>query len=174
MQINIRLLSAAELEDDLGAFIELLRDAVDSGASLGFHPALTQEAARSYWLSLRSELDNGSRLLTAAHANGRLIGSGQLSLSTWPAGRHRAEVQKLIVHSSVRGLGIGGRIMASLQDTAAQRGRSLLVLHTRRGAPPESFYKRLGYREAGYIPGFTVGAAGERYDTTTLYRDAMH
>jgi hypothetical protein len=35
----------------------------------------------------------------------------------------------------------------------------------------ETFYKRLGYREAGVIPGWTLGPAGERYTHVTLYRE---
>ena len=52
---------------------------------------------------------------------------------------------------------------------ARQRGRSLLLLHTRHGEPPERFCKGLGYREAGVIPGYITGPAGERHDHALLY-----
>jgi hypothetical protein len=59
--------------------------------------------------------------------------------------------------------------MAALHDTARQHGRNLLLLNTRRGGRAEEFYKRLGYREVGVVPGYTMGASGERYDSMALY-----
>jgi hypothetical protein len=47
----------------------------------------------------------------------------------------------------------------------------LLLLNTRRGEPAEGFYKRLGYREVGVVPGYSIGPAGERYDTVALYQE---
>ncbi len=41
----------------------------------------------------------------------------------------------------------------------------------RKDGRAETFYKRLGYREAGVIPGWTLGPAGERYTHVTLYRE---
>jgi hypothetical protein len=45
------------------------------------------------------------------------------------------------------------------------------LLNTRKDGRAETFYKRLGYREAGVIPGWTLGPAGERYTHVTLYRE---
>ena len=61
--------------------------------------------------------------------------------------------------------------MAALHDAAREHGRSLLLLNTRKDGRAERFYKRLGYREAGVIPGWTLGPAGERYTHVTLYRE---
>jgi hypothetical protein len=33
------------------------------------------------------------------------------------------------------------------------------------------FYARLGYREVGVVPGYTVDAAGARHDTVIMYRE---
>jgi GNAT superfamily N-acetyltransferase len=171
MSLSIRFLSRDELDDDLGAFIELLRDAVDSGASLGFLAPMPHATARAYWLSIRDEIASGARLLLAAYANGRLVGTGQLFLPVLPSAYHRAEVQKLLVHSSARRLGLGRRLLLALHDAALAQGRSLIVLGTRSGEPPEAFYQRVGYRVAGVIPRHTAGAGGERYDSSWLYLD---
>lgn len=58
-----------------------------------------------------------------------------------------------------------------LQDAARLRGRSLLLINARRDDPAELLYKRMGYREFGVIPGYTVGANGERQDNVCLYRE---
>lgn len=169
---TIHTLSADELEAELAAFVHLLEDAVDHGASLGFFAPLDLDAVRAYWLSLRADLRQGTRLLLAARApDGRIVGTGQLFLPPLPSSRHRAELQKLIVDSRVRGGGIGRLLMEALHDAALARGRSLIVLGTRGGGRPETFYKRLGYRVAGAIPGYTKDGMGGRYVHTTLYLD---
>jgi acetyltransferase len=170
MMPTVRVIASTELEGLLPALVELLRESVDGGASLGFLPPLTHDEGRRYWLSLRAELRGGSRLLFAAYESGRLVGSGQLALPPWTNARHRAEVQKLLVAAAHRGHGIGRRLVQAMHVGAWQRGRSLLLLNARRGDPAEAFYKRLGYRETGVIPGYTVGAAGEAYDNVAMYR----
>ncbi len=171
MSLSIRSLSITELVNHLPGLVDLLTDTVNGGASLGFLQPLSQAEARDYWLSLRPDLLAGSRLLLVAHADDRLVGSGQLTFPRWPNAPHRAELQKLLVTPALRGQGVGRSLMTALHDTARQRGRSLLLLNTRRGEPPESFYKGLGYKEVGVVPGYSVGPKGERYDTVALYQE---
>ena len=169
--ISIRTCTATELERRLPTFVELLRDVVNGGAAMGFLAPLGPGDAMDYWLSLRTELNTGSRVLLGAFIDGRLVGSGQLALSRWPNARHRAELQKLIVGTRVRGRGVGRAIMAALHDSARLYGRSLIILYTRRETGAQGFYEDLGYTAAGVIPGYTFGQMGERYDTVLMYRE---
>jgi GNAT superfamily N-acetyltransferase len=169
--IGIRPVLADELQEVLPSLVTLLIDTVDGGHSMGFLPPLTRAKARRYWLSLRRELQTGSRLLFVASCEGRIVGTGQLLLSPWSNSQHRAELQKLFVATSLRGNGVGRLLMAALHDAARQRGRSLLVLNTRYGEPAEAMYRRLGYMEVGVVPGWTLGPAGERYTHVTLYHE---
>jgi ribosomal protein S18 acetylase RimI-like enzyme len=173
MSVQIRTLAPAQLEAELPRLVALLQDAVHTGSGLGFESPLTDEEAREYWFSIEPELRAGSRWLLAAYVDGGLVGSGQLQLAKWSAGRHRAEVQKLFVDSAQRGRGIGEALIAALHDTARRHQRSLIVLNTRHGMPAVRFYKRLGYQEAGVIPGFTVSRTGEPRATLILYRNLM-
>jgi GNAT superfamily N-acetyltransferase len=170
MPPTVRVVASTELEDLLPALVELLRESVDGGASLGFLPPLTPQEARRYWLSLRAELRGCSRLLFVAYVADRLAGSGQLALPSWPTARHRAELNKVMVATALRGHGIGRRLLQAIHERAWQRGRSLLLLNARRGDPAEAFYKRLGYHETGVIPGYSVGSAGEAYDNVAMYQ----
>lgn len=169
MATTILPVSAEGLDGLVPALTELLREAVNGGASLGFLPPVALEEGREYWLSVRRELLAGTRLLLVARRDGRVAGAGQLTLPVWPNARHRAEVQKVFVDAGLRGRGIGRALMSAIHDTARIRGRSLLLLNTRHGGPAERFYKTLGYRPVGVIPGYTVGPAGESYDDLTLY-----
>ena len=155
----------------LPALTRLLTDTVNGGAPMGFLPPLAEHDARDYWRSLRAELRAGTRVLLVACDGDEVIGSGQLSLSPWPNGRHRAEVQKVFVAAAARGRGVGRAILDALHDAAREHGRSLIVLNTRRRGGAGTFYEGLGYRVTGVIPGWTRGPAGERHDHLILFRE---
>ena len=165
----VRRIWPSEIELLLPALVTVLRETVNDGSPLGFVPPITATQAGDYWLSLRPELYAGTRVLLAAFAERRVIGSGQLRFPTVPNGLHRAEVQKVFVAGERRGRGVGRVLMAARHDAACQHGRNLLMLNTHRGGRAEEFYKRLGYREVGVVPAYTMGPSGERYDSTALY-----
>ena len=66
--MQIELLTSRTAHENLGDLIELLQDAVDSGASVGFLPSLPREAASDYWRSVLPDLDARHRLLLGAMA----------------------------------------------------------------------------------------------------------
>ena len=140
---------------DEAAFLELLRDSVDAGASIGFLAPLPASEGREFWRAVRAELADG-RILLGAYVDGKLVGSVQLAPVARPNGRHRAEVQKLIVLQAFRGRGIAKALMAALERKAAELGRWLLVLDTVPHQPAEKLYERLGYVRAGVPRGLKL------------------
>jgi acetyltransferase len=171
MPIRIKALSPRELETALPTLVQLLQESVNEGASLGFLPPLTTAAAEDYWQSLYPQLHSGSRVLLAAYAQDRVVGSGQLSLAAPSNARHRAQLEKVFVSAALRGRGIGKSLVLALQDAARLHGRSLLIIYARQGDPAEAVYKAMGYKQYGVIPGYSVGPRGERYDNVCLYRE---
>lgn len=167
----IRSITGLELVPLLPDLTDLFQEIVNGGSPLGFLAPITQETSRSYWISLIRELESGSRLLLVASSENVVVGSGQLSLSQRPNSPHRAELEKLFVARESRGRGIGRSLVQALHEAARQRGRTLIRLSTRHGEPAEEFYKSLGYRTVGVIPGWTIDRSGERYDHVELYQD---
>ncbi|MFC5799921.1 GNAT family N-acetyltransferase [Streptomyces formicae] len=86
---------------------ELLVDAVDGGASVGFLAPLSSSAAEKWWRSQAPALADGSRALWAARSAGRITGTVGLGFASYANGRHRAEIVKLLVHRDARGRGLG-------------------------------------------------------------------
>jgi acetyltransferase len=168
--MKIELLTSPTAEQTLNDLADLLQDAVDSGASVGFLPPLSRESAFEYWGTVFGDVDAGQRLLLAAFDGPRLVGSVQLTLATKANALHRAEVQRLLVHRSVRRQGIGERLMRELEGLARQHRRTLLVLDTRRGDPSELLYQKLGYVIGGTIPGYARSATGALDATVFYYR----
>jgi ribosomal protein S18 acetylase RimI-like enzyme len=61
--------------------------------------------------------------------------------------------------------------MRHAEEAARMRGRTLLVLDTRRGDTAEQLYSKLGYQKAGVIPRYARSASGELHDTVFMYRE---
>jgi acetyltransferase len=152
----------------LSELVALLHDCVESGASV--LPPLQPGEAEAYWASVAEALAEGSRVLLAALDGDLLVGCVQLDYATRPNASHRAEVMKLMVHTSARNRGIGRALMEQAAAAAARSGRTLLVLDTRSGDPSESLYTRLGYTTAGVIPGYARSASGQLDATTIMYQ----
>ncbi|MBA4136155.1 MAG: GNAT family N-acetyltransferase [Opitutus sp.] len=147
-------------EADVLARIEelsaLLRDAVEHGASMGFMLPLAETELRDYWRGVAAQVAGGAKIVLAAgDESGRLVGSAQLGLELRPNGRHRAEVQKVMVLHAARGRGVGGALMQRLEDEARLRGRTLLFLDTSVGrSGAVEFYTQRGYTLCGGIPDY--------------------
>jgi acetyltransferase len=151
--------------------IELIQDAVDAGASVGFLAPLSNPDAYQYWTGVFGEVNQQSRIVLAAVQQDQIVGSVQLALGTMPNALHRAEVQKLLVRRSHRRHGIGRALMTAVEEAARQEGRHLLVLDTRLGDDAERLYTRMGYLRVGVIPQFARGSSGTLDATVLFYRD---
>ena len=169
--MQILRLSYDELAPHLVPLCELLTDAVDSGASIGFLPPLREGEAAEYWSGVAAAVGDGSRAMLIAVDDGRVIGSVQLDYAMRRNALHRAEIMKLMVHRSARRRGIGRALMLEAERVAAAAGRTLLVLDTRHGDPSETLYRSLGYQAAGIIPRYARSASGELHATILMYRD---
>ncbi len=165
--LELTVEQALEFMPDL---IVLLQDAVHGGASLGFLPPLSDDEARRYWMDVLYEVTDESVILLGVLDGDDLIGSAQLALASRANARHRAEVQKVMVHTSRRQRGIGWALLRALDDIARRQERSLLILDTRRGDNAERLYEKYGYSRAGVIPEFARSATGTLDDTVIFYR----
>ncbi|RSK51075.1 GNAT family N-acetyltransferase [Hymenobacter rigui] len=170
MPITIRRIPAQEFSQHVAHLVELLRDAVDNGASVGYLPPLLTAEGLAYWQEVGATVAAGTTLLLVAEEAGQLQGTVQLVLAIKLNGLHRAEVSKLLVHSRAQRRGIGRQLMLALEAEARQHNRSTLVLDTLQGAGSELLYQGLGYTAAGVIPQFARTAGGALEGTVVYYK----
>ena len=165
---HIRQIRTAE-PSSLRDLCHLLQDAVHGGASVGFLAPLSDDTAVRYWQHVFVHLADGVGLWVAEF-DGTIIGSVQLEGCRKENGRHRAEVQKLLVHSACRGRGVATRLMRTVEAFAKADGRTLLVLDTQAGSVAEAVYRHLGWQPAGQIPDYATSPNGVRHATVYFYK----
>lgn len=150
--------------------VALLQNAVSSGASIGFLPPLIYEDAVNYWQDVASALKTSYRILLVAEMDQEIIGTVQLDMASRPNGSHRAEISKLMVHTSHRGQGVAQALMNAIETKARLAGRTTLILDTREGDPSERLYSKLGYTRAGVIPKYARSTDGTLHTTVFMYK----
>jgi len=157
-------------ERKINELADLLIDAVDSGASVGFMPPLGREEALAYWREVIAAMQAGSRVLLVALEDNRVEGSVQLALETRANGNHRAELIKLFVHRRARRKGLAKALMAEAESAARCLGRTLLVLDTRKGGEAEKLFASIGYMRIGEVPEYARSGDGSLHTTVFFYR----
>jgi len=170
--MRIEMILPEMLAGRAAEFAGLLRDAVEHGASIGFTLPLTDTELTDYWRKVGAEVAAGHKILLAAlDDNGRVTGSAQLALEPRANGRHRAEVQKVMVLTALRGQGTGAALMSRVETEARSRGRRLLFLDTSAGeSGAVKFYERLGYAFAGSIPDYASDPDGRLVPNAIFYK----
>src|SRR3712207_4337766 len=157
----IRRLAPNEAAHRLDELAALLVDAVESGASVNFMRGLTQEAAAGFWRGQLPGLADGSRVLMTAEADGRIVGTAVVTFAHQPNQPHRAEIGKMLVHSSLRRQGLGARLLAAAETRAKETGRTLLLLDTETDSAGEALYRRCGWTRFGVVPGHSYRTNGQ-------------
>ena len=168
--MQIRMLEAAGVTAHAAQLRGLLLDAVAHGASVGFVMPLDDAAADAYWGEVGDAIAAGRRILLVGWHDHVMVGTVQLDLCTKPNGINRAEVQKLLVHSGARRLGVGTALMAATEMQALALRRGLLFLDTEAGSGAEALYGRLGYTRVGELPEYCATPTGEWRATAIWYK----
>jgi GNAT superfamily N-acetyltransferase len=151
---------AAALRARSDEFVALLDDAVAAGASVGYLLPVPSPETAAYWRGIAAELETGRRVLLACERDGRMVGTVQVALCTKPNGRHRADVEKLLVLRSAQRQGIGAALMRAAEDVARARSRWLLLLDTRKDSAAETLYRRLGWTAFGDVADYACDPDG--------------
>jgi GNAT superfamily N-acetyltransferase len=157
-------------EAQVEGLADLLIDAVDDGASIGFLHPLAPSTAQAFWRRIATGVAKGGRALLVAEDASGIVGTVQLMLDQPENQPHRADLVKMLVHPRARRRGIGAALMGAAEQTARDCGKTLLVLDTVTGSEAERLYARLGWVRVGEIPGYALLSRGGLTGTTVFYK----
>jgi len=133
--------------EDLEAIVRLHEE-----DSLGSHgDAWTSETRPAYEAAFRAIAESRENVLYVAEADGRVVGTFQLTFIPNLTGRGalRVKVESVKVAASLRSRGIGARMMAFAEDEALRRGARLLELSSNKAREDaHRFYRRAGYSQS--------------------------
>lgn len=162
-------LDASQIETYVPALKLLLAEAVADGASIGFMWPVNHEEIAAYWQDVvHSVVQHKKYLVVIVTDDDAVVGTAQLEPSPKENGRHRAEVQKVIVALSMRNRGIGRLLMHAVEQKACELGRTMLLLDTRVGDIGERLYSGMGWQKFGIAPDYAYSPDG-RLEGSAFY-----
>lgn len=170
MDADIQVLTAPT-DAELAELIGVLDDVVAGGASVGFLLPIDEAQHAAFWRGVAGEVAAGTRVLLVARDHGRIVGTVQLELAQRPNGRHRCELQKLLVRRSHRRRGIATALLRAAEEAARAHRRSLIVLDSGATGNALGLYDRGGYTRVGVIPRFANDPDGPLIDTVIYYKE---
>ena len=150
---------------------EILADAVQDGAGVGFVLPFTASDGAAYWRGRAAEVGAGSRVVLVARRAAEVVGTVSLLPAPMPNQPHRADISKLLVHSAHQRHGVATALMRAAHAHARSLGRTLVTLDCVTGGHQERFYRGLGYQVVGTVPGYALSPDGRPEAATFLFRD---
>jgi GNAT superfamily N-acetyltransferase len=165
----VRAVSAV---DDVlrGELLACWTDVSNAGGAVGFVPPVTADDVEPVLAHLLEGVRSGRDLLAVLTVDDVTAGWAALVGSSSPLRHHWATVLRVQVHPSRQGSGLGRALMNGVHDIARQRGWEFLSLTARGGTGVDGFYRGLGYREVGRLPGAIRLGPGDDREEILLQR----
>jgi GNAT superfamily N-acetyltransferase len=158
--VEVRAVTAV---DDVlrGELLVCWTDVSNAGGAVGFVPPVTTDDVEPVLVHLLEGVHSGRDVLAVLSVDGVTAGWAAIVGSSSPLRSHWATVLRVQVHPSRQGQGLGRALMEGVHDIARQRRWEFLYLSARGGTGVDGFYRGLGYREVGRLPGAIRVAPGD-------------
>ncbi|KAK1752126.1 hypothetical protein QBC47DRAFT_66770 [Echria macrotheca] len=143
-----------------------------------FLPPLTNEKLLPWWKERIAEANQGTRVIVlllpevplGKKAQGTdLRGLAMLKLSESETGSFRGHIDAVLVSQKHRLQGGARALVTALENEAAKRGRTLLLVDAETGSIAEAAFKKFGYTEIGKVPAFSRAALPDSKKGETFF-----
>jgi ribosomal protein S18 acetylase RimI-like enzyme len=171
VRVEIRWLTSPPDENMSGAVADLIQDVLAAGAAIGW--LVPPDPAQVHaWLTVLADLAAaGDAAIAVASVDHRLVGIGTWRRYERPTHRVNADIEKIMVATTIRGAGVGRALTVALIEAARAAGVETLTLDVRgnnHGAM--RLYRSLGFVEYGRLRDF-VSVGNVRWDKVLFALD---
>ncbi len=132
--------------------IELWTEVANAGGAVGFVAPTTVAEVTAVAEGAFARITAGADDLVVAFDDDRPVGLGFLERNSTRLQGHLGVVRRLQRAPSHAGQGVGGAVLAQLEEVARDRGVRVLTLSVRGGTGRERFYLARGFRVDAHLP----------------------
>lgn len=157
-----------ELRKDI---VALWVDVVNAGGAVGFVAPVTAAEVRTIADPTLAAIADGLDRLLLGYAGDRLVAMAIFTDNRFHQKTHYRVLTRVMVHPDCQGEGYGVELTRAAERIGRQWGLAALHITVRDGVGLDRFYRRLGYREVGRLPGALRVAAGDDRDELHMWLD---
>ncbi|WBC09970.1 N-acetyltransferase family protein [Micromonospora sp. CA-248089] len=151
--------------------IALWVDVTNAGGAVGFVAPVTADEVRPLATATLDEIADGPDRLLAGYEGDRLVAVLVIADNRFHLKTHWRVLKRVMVHPGTQGRGYGAALMREAERIARELGLAALHVTVRDGLGLDRFYKRLGYREVGRLPGALRLSPTDARDEILMWRD---
>ncbi|MEV4197516.1 GNAT family N-acetyltransferase [Micromonospora globbae] len=170
--MTLRFVLDPELTPDLRErIVALWVDVSNAGGAVGFVPPVTAADVRTIADPTFAAIAEGPDRLLLGYAGDRLVAALVFADNRFALKAHWCVLKRVMVHPDTQGNGYGLALMREAERIGREMGLSALHVTLRDGLGLDRFYRRLGYREIGRLPGALRVAPGDDRDEVLMWLD---
>ncbi|MEU8610386.1 GNAT family N-acetyltransferase [Actinoplanes sp. NPDC048791] len=158
------------LTDALRAdIVALWTDVTNAGGAVGFVAPVTEDQVRPLAETTLAAVAQGIDRLLIGVDDGRLVALLFIADNRFPLKAHWRVLKRVMVLPGSQGRGYGAALMREAAAVASELQLAALQVTVRDGHGLDGFYRRLGYREVGRIPGALRVGPGDDRDELVMW-----
>ncbi|MBQ0900522.1 GNAT family N-acetyltransferase [Micromonospora sp. U21] len=170
--VSLRLVLDPDLTPQLRAeIVALWVDVSNAGGAVGFVPPVTAADVRATAGPTFAGIADGPDRLLVGYDSDRLVAVLIFCDNRFPLKAHWCVLKRVMVHPDTQGTGYGSALMREAARLGRELGYEALHVTVRDGLGLDGFYRRLGYREIGRLPGALRVAPGDDRDEVLMWLD---
>lgn len=151
--------------------VALWTEVTNAGGAVGFVAPVTAEEVRPVAEAALAGVAAGVDRLLIGVDDGRLVALLFIVDNRFPLKAHWRVLKRVMVVPGSQGRGYGAALMRAAADVACGIGLVALQVTVRDGHGLDRFYRGLGYREIGRLPGALRVAPGDDRDELFMWLD---
>ncbi|MEM2050752.1 MAG: GNAT family N-acetyltransferase [Thermoproteota archaeon] len=154
-----RLVLRSPRWEDLNDLLELINSLVEEEADIIVNRKVTREEEAEWLAKFLTNIEKGRTIGVVAEVDGKVVGNSEVTRGA--GDQSHVGFLGIIISGGYRDLGIGTRMLETLVEESRRAGLRLLVLDVyASNARARHVYSKLGFMEAGTIPGMAFKKEG--------------